>query len=479
MLQIALQEKQVRSAIFQFVFPFSLNKDSQNKLKHQLTRDGYEFFHLEKKELENAYYGPDYRVSHRNLERYFLPFTESIIFPHKNNDLAIQRYSKRMDLTCKLASVHMSLAFQVHSVDVLLAPFDLGFITIRTQPQCEKLTYTEALEFANRFRILQNWKTGDDQTRIMWDGQEFKETEHFIFHALVPGVLPFVDKTDLKEAYFEKLPFFEDERMYVLACIDFEEEETDIYPEDLYRASRLDGLGSEGRPYISSTNIEYIQRYCRIHTYDRWGPDTYYMIDETSFVCLTKQHQEAAIKLANHMYGEYYYGLVISLFQKIVLLRLSKRYSHVQIDRNQKEIEELIRSITTFSAKYYFLEVVSQPQGKEMFNRLRDQLDIDELYRDVKQTLGDLFKYQGNFTSKRSTYLLQILTIYTVISGIYGMNQVIEDFKAPIDWEKVTDYSVFEYIALAVGITGIPISFVLGVMALIHLIRDLKKKTRV
>ncbi|MBP1153841.1 MULTISPECIES: hypothetical protein [unclassified Paenibacillus] len=473
----ALEEKQLQSAIFQFVFPFSLNSNCQSKLKLQLNQDGYEFFHLKKEHLEAAYYGPGHRVSHRNLERYYLPFASNIMFPHEENDQSFQRYSKRLDLTCKLETVHTSSMFQVHSADVLLAPFDLGFITIRTELSGEDLTYTQALEFASRFRTLQNLKAVDDSTRIVWEEQTFEETEPFIFNAIVPGMLPFLDTADLKETYFEKLPFFVDESMYVQAFIAFAEE-TDIRPEDQYRAARMDGMDSEGKPYISSTNLEYIQRYCQKHIYDRWGPDTYYTIDETSFVCLTIHQSDVAVKLANHMYGEYYYGLLMNLFQKIVLLLLSKQYSHVQLDQNPKEIEDLIRSITTFSAKYYFLEVVSQPQGKEIFNKLRVQLEIDDLYEDVKQTLADLFKYQGNFTSKRSNYLLQILTIYTVISGIYGMNQVIEDFKAPIQWEKVAEYSVFEYIALTVGATGIGISFVLGVLALIHLIGDLKKKIR-
>lgn len=476
MLQ-ALEEKQLQAAIFQFVFPFSLNNNSQSKLKRQLRRDGYEFFHLKKERLEAAYYGPGHRVSHRNLERYYLPFVSSVIFPQEEDDSSFQRYSKRLDLTCKLETVHTSFRFQVHSADVLLTPFNLGFITIRTELPGEDLTYTQALEFASRFRALQNLKSVDDSTRIEWEKQTFEETEQFIFNAIVPGMLPFLDTTDLKEAYFEKLPFFVDESMYVQAFIAFAEGK-DISPEDQYRAARMDGMDSEGKPYISSTNLEYIQRYCQRHIYDRWGPDTYYTIDETSFVCLTIQPSDVSAQLASHIYGEYYYGLLINLFQKIVLLRLSKQYSQVQLDQNPKDIEELIRSITTFSAKYYFLEVVSQPQGKEIFHKLRVQLDIDDLYDDVKQTLADLFKYQGNFTSKRSNYLLQILTIYTVISGIYGMNQVIEDFKAPIQWEKIAEYSVFECIALAVGATGIGISFVLGVLALIHLIGDLKKKIR-
>lgn len=38
-----------------------------------------------------------------------------------------------------------------------------------------------------------------------------------------------------------------------------------------YRASQLDGLNLEGRPFTSASDPEYIEQYTREHCYNRWG----------------------------------------------------------------------------------------------------------------------------------------------------------------------------------------------------------------
>ncbi|SFL69219.1 hypothetical protein SAMN03159341_108243 [Paenibacillus sp. 1_12] len=474
-VQPVLEEKRLKAALFQFVFPFSLNEDCQDDLKHQLKRDGFSAFDLGDLELENAFYGKGYQVSHLNLERYYLPFTNSVIFPHEDSKDVFLRYSKRLELACSLQIQQQLVLFGIHSVDVVLCPFDLGFITVRSEVRCEDLTYSQVLEFVNRFRILQNMKDQDEPVQLVHNGKRYNEVEEFILDGLVPGMMPFLDKTDLEKTYFEKLPFFVDERMFVQGLVSFTDN-CPIAPEDIYRASRVDGLDLQGQPYISSSNMDYIQRYLDEHIYDRWGPDTYYVIEENSFFCLTNQSSEVTTALGNHMYGAYYYGVLINLFYKIVLLKLSNRYSHVQLDQNQEEIDDLIRSITIFSARYYFLEVATQSQGKEIFLQLRKHLGSDELYAEVNETLADLYKYQENFTAKRSNYLLLILTIYSVVSGIYGMNQVIDDLKGQIDWGKMKDYSVFEYIALAVMVTGMGTAVTLGTTTLWRLMKEMGKR---
>jgi hypothetical protein len=281
----------------------------------------------------------------------------------------------------------------------------------------------------------------------------------------------------MDDVYFEKLPFFIDERMYVQSYYALEED-ADISSVDLYRVAKIDGVDLDGKAFIGSSNMDFIEDYVEKHVHAQWAPHAYYVTSEDCFGCITNNPNPLRTKLANKMYGEYYYGLLLNLFHKIVLLKLSNRYSHVQLERSHDEVEELIRLITTFAAKYYFIEEVSQSQGREIFIRLRKLYGNSELFSDVKETLKDLFKYQDNLNSRRSRYLLNILTIYTVISGIYGMNQVIEDLKGPTDWYRMQQYSIFEYIALIVTFSGILISFGLAFGVLWKWFKDVAKKRR-
>lgn len=471
-----IQDKQLTTALCQFIFPFSINSGGEPMLIKQLIKDGYLAFHLDCLEDESAFYGEGYRVSHPRMERYYLPFTANVLFPRDEGDPeAFLRYSRACELSCLLRTRYNDIPFVIHSVDVVICPFNLGFITIRTELKDEAIPYTTALEFVSRFRVLQDVSPADDFTYICLGEKQYGEVEKFIFEQLASSILPFLDKSGMEGAYFETLPFFVDERMYVMALYSFIDG-TEITSEDQFRAAQLDGMDIAGRPYISSTNPEFIESYCRKHGYFRWSPNLFYLTNEQAFCCLTNLSSIETRNLANEMYGEYYYGLLLNLFHKIVLLKLANQYSQVQLEQDNEKIEQLIRNITKFSAKYFFIELISQSQGREIFMQLRKIFGNDELFQDVKQTLADLFKYQDSFSSKRQGFLLMILTLYTVVTGIYGMNQVIDDLKGSLHWRVILHYSVFEYIALFVTLSGLLIGFILTINVSIQWVKELRHK---
>ncbi|PZD96069.1 hypothetical protein DNH61_09125 [Paenibacillus sambharensis] len=452
----------VDTALLQFIFPFSIKDGLRDELREELLERGYQPFTLEDRSLEDAYYGEGYRVSHQHLERYYLPFTGSILFPDRHSASAFQRLSRVIEEGYELSLGERSISFCVQSVDVVICPFDLGFITTRVSIE-EKLPYSLVLEFADRFRDLEDINSRDEHTSVRRGEENYGQMEEFIFKKVAPGIMPYLGTTDLDEAYYETLPYFVDERMFVLMFCRFAEGFA-IDSIDMYRALHLDGMNENGEPVIGSSNPDFIKRYCDQHVYDRWSPGTVYGANEHTFCCLTTTEGRRERELAGEMYGELYYGLLLCLFHKIVLLKLSSNYSTIRLEYDRPTVEKLIRSITNLSAKYYFLEIASQLKGKELFKMIRRSFGIHELYIEVKETLGELYDYQDRTDAKTQNYLLMLLTLYTVIGGIYGMNQVIEDLDGQIDWRAMLKYSLFEHIALFVTLSGLVIGFVLAVV---------------
>ncbi|MDF2669906.1 MAG: hypothetical protein K0R67_2212 [Paenibacillus sp.] len=469
-MNMELEDKRLASALHTFIFPFSIKEKCYSELKQEFEQNGFEFFLLDKLDLEHAYYGEKYSVNHLKMERFYLPFTANILFPHEEDEERFQRFSKLLNYSCELRTPLFNIPFRIVSVDIFMCPFQLGLITIRTELLSPGIKYSLALEFASRFRVLQDVNPQDDTTFISYQDIEFEEAEQFIFKKLTPFIVPFLDKSGVEGAYFETLPFFVDERMYVQSVYQFEEEVV-IDTKDLFLAAQLDGVNFNGQPFISSTNPTYIEEYCEQHCYSRWSPNTFHIVNEHSFNCITNNSRES-VSLANQMYGSYYYGLLLHLFHKIVLLKLSNRYSRIKLEKDKDAIEDLIRSITAFSSRYYFKELISQSQGKELFNQVRSIFGNQELYADVKQTLTDLFKYQDQFSSKRHGNLLLVLTIYSVVGGIYGMNLVIEDLKKDITMSSLVEYTLFEWIALFVAFSGIIVGFLLGTIVLKNWVKD-------
>lgn len=477
MSPITLKEKDANTVIHQFIFPFSIRKSAYKEMRADLEQRGFVPFDIRNTKLENAFYGEKHQISHRELEHLFLPFTNQFLFPSNTQDaLSFQRYSKIVNEDYEMLTPNSILPFHIHSVDIVLCPYEIGMFTIRTA-LTRPCTFSESLEFARRFRALENLEPKDELSYIKSKNAIYDEILSFFNEELLPDLLHWLDDEDKEDTSFERLPFFINERMFTISLYGLPADET-ITNADLFRAVRLHGFNAQNEDYIGSSSPEYIAEFVKRRIYERWAPNTYYVADEHVLSCMTNASHGRTITLANEMYGRYYYIFLLNLFHKIVLLKLSNHYGRLQLDSNRDRVEELIRGITLFSSRFYYREMVSESQLQDVFQLLRRMHGNDELLKDVKQTLSALYDYQSNTTSKRSDYMLRILTIFTVISGIYGMNQVIDDLKYPIHWKRAEHYSVFEYLALVVTFIGIAVSLVLTITTLWGIVKTSIRRRR-
>ncbi|CRK80819.1 hypothetical protein [Neobacillus massiliamazoniensis] len=472
MQEINIKEKNVEVALFQFILPFSFYHESEQHIFHFLQKHHFKHFQLDHEEDENSYYG-QYHVSHRCMRDFYLPFTKTILFPDSEYEKGIQRYSKPLNIKGNFTTDHIHIPFQIHSIDITLCPFELGFLTIRTEVNNTSLS--DAIEFAARFRVIEPRNKQDLHTQIEWEGKIEKKIKHFIFDTLFYGLEDFFGMKNLENTYFETFPFFEDARMYVQSLISLEENMT-IDSVDVYRSISLSGLTPDGSPYVSANNLPYIDNYLMEHGFHRWAPHTFFTMEEHSFGCLTNQNKSVVSQLASKVYGEYYYGLLLNLFHKIVLLKVTHSFAKLYLEQDTKKMEKLIYSINSFTANYYFTEIASQSQGREIYNILRTTFNIELLYKDAKQTLYSLFKYQENANSKKDSLLLLILTLYSVIGQMFGMSFVISDFDGKIKWSHIMTYNPVEYFALFVLISGVCVSVFLGLQNVYQWIRDIKNR---
>lgn len=396
------------------------------------------------------------------MEAYYLSFTNKILFPHSEHQKGLQRYSKDLNLNGHLTTNLISVPFKIHSIDVTLCPYELGFLTIRTEIKtAPNMTLSEAIEFAARFRVLETKSDTTETICIECDGKKYSQVEKLIFGDLFHGLTDFFENKRLRSSYFQTFPFFEDQRMYVQTLLSINKE-SDLHIIDVYRTSSLSGLSDDGKPYISANNVPYIHDYLTKHSYQRWAPNRYFIMEEHIFTCITNEGEQAVTKLASQMYGEFYYALLLNLFHKVVLLKMANAYAELNIEQDTNEIEKLIYSINSFTANYFSLELVSQSQSEDIFFRLRKLFNIEVLYTNAKQNLGSLFKYQENVASKKDSLLLLILTLYSVVGQMLGFTMI--DLLRNTDSNKIS--SPFEFFALLIAISGIVISLILGIQSL-------------
>lgn len=239
------------------------------------------------------------------------------------------------------------------------------------------------------------------------------------------------------------------------------DEQAELLPEHLFRLGQVDGRTPDGKPFISSTNSQYISNYVQEHAHTRWAPNSYIISSAQAQMTLTNKPFKHCSHSIQEFMGTHYYNLFIHYFYKMMLLKLSYEYSEIKWGKDKQIVNELIELITKFSARYYFEEVVVRTEGREISQMLRKHFRINEHYVETKATLNSLYRTQEDQSDNRSNNLLFILTVFTVISGIYGMNLVIEEWKDSSDLDSVWSYTPFEWVAFITAMSGIGLSIVL------------------
>ncbi len=448
----------IERAYMTFLFPFAYHMQCRDKLCKELTKENFSFFTLQNKSLEDKFYGESISISHEELAQFFYPFIEDKLFPDNANRQDFIRFSKAFHAKGELHYKDDSLAYEIVSIDITLCPFGNGIITIRTTMTESAQDFNDVLNFIHYFRVLEAKLREEKGASHHFSFGHFSSTGDVLFKHFVPFLLPFLPH-QLTETY-QGLPFFEDERMYSSAFLLCKEEE-EILDEHLFRLGQVDGKTPEGKPFISSTNPQYISEYVKEHTHMRWAPHSYIVTSVQAQMAISNlSFQESKHSIEEFM-GTHYYNLFIHYFYKMMLLKVSFEYSEISWGKDKLVVDELIELITKFSSRYYFDEVIVRTEGKEISQSLRKFFRINEHYMETKSTLDSLYRTLEDRSDNRNNRLLFILTVFTVVSGIYGMNLVIEEWDGTVSWTSIFGYTAFEWLALVVALSGIGLSLVL------------------
>lgn len=460
MESIEIRPLNVNGAYMTYLFPFSFREKERKKLMEQLEKHHFNFFTLDKEELQDKYYGENIKAVHEELDQFFLPFIEDKLFPTNTKNRGFLRYSKEIGESFTYAVNENNFNFIINSVDIILCPFGIGIITLRAAMDQKQETLTNIVDHVAHFRVLEPKLPFDKGSKIHQKNRVFNTTNELVFDYLCMPIKPFIIHDEKLAGYYGSLPYFEDERMYCSLFL-IADDQAEITEDQLFRLAHLDGKDINGNEFISTSNPNYMKRYVESRVHDRWAPNTYTISSEHTQVTLSVEEKEHLEHKVSQFMSVHYYNLMLHYYYKIILLKVSFEHSEVSWAKDKRYVEELIELIYKFYSRYYFEEVSARTEGKELTQKLREVFRLHDLFDEVKQTVDDLYRAQDNQTDKRNNSLLFMLTIFTVVSGIYGMNLVIEDWKGKTDWSKVPGYSFFEWISLITAVTGITLSVAL------------------
>lgn len=453
-----INQLDIQRSHISFILPIGYNNRKKKDFTQTLKKHGYTYFQIDEDSREKDIYGEEIVVDGKELEQYFLPYIENKIFPTSLKERGFHRYTKPFTEEFNFKLRNTNQPFFIRSTDIILGPFGIAFLTVRVQLESKETELSDVLDFMHHFRAVES-KLKEEKGAIITSSESDSHlsVHELLFEHLCPFLKELILHDEKLKGYYGSFPFFEDERMYASAFL-FSREGSPITDDQLYRMGTLDGRSPGGKKFISASNPEYIQRYLNRHLHDRWGPDSYTMVTEHAYITATNVLPENMSRELSQYMGTHYYNFLLHYFYKIMLLRISYEYSEIDWKKDDEYVKSLIKLITLFSSWYFFREVSTRSEGQELSKMLRESFNIDNLFKEANNTLHELYKSQENDASDRMNMLLFILTVFTVVSGIYGMNLVIEDWKSPISWKGISTYTFLEWVSLITAVVGIGLS---------------------
>ncbi|WP_462409669.1 hypothetical protein [Neobacillus sp. Marseille-QA0830] len=409
-----------------WVLPFSYPATSLNDCTEFLNHHGFQRLKSEAARVDNGTYPL--------LDSFFLPMTNHFLFPEPEQSKGLHGFGKTLDSVIRIMKNERDVPLQVHAVEFLFCPFEIGFLTIRTQ--LNDLPFQENLNAANQFWALLLEKSAVHGNMFRYDDKEITTISQ-LMGCLVSGMPEF--------SLHNKIIY--DPSSLAVQSLFYFEKGTPISEEEVYLASTLGT--SRG------TNKDYITDFIEKHSYCRWVPNTWLVSDDTIFSCLTTGETEHDEPLTQQFLGPMYYALLISMFHQQKLLQLIEEYANIKLDQDQQKIKKLIYTIDTFTSNFFFTVQPANRTSREIFELIQKGFQIQSLYKNIKEAQVSLFNYEETAATKRDSYLLLVLTVYTVICGIFSMNLFAHDLVGTIHWNRLKSYNPFEYLAVAIVFSGI------------------------
>ena len=462
-----------------FLLPFGFDQTKETKIIKSLESNGYTYFKIDEAgKSEDDTFGYGITILGKELEQYFYPYIEHKLFPESKENKGFHRYTAIIQKSHAMLLRGEQQDFFIRSIDIILAPFGIAFLALRVDMAVESAELSDVLDFIQHFRALDdNLKESEGAKIVIPETGETLPIHDYLFEHLCPFLKKNVLNDNKLKGHFGSLPYFEDERMFVSSFLITETEAT-ISNEHLFRIGHVNGKTPNGTPFISSTNPDYIRRSLSNSLYDRWAPHLYMIVTEHGYSVISNQPANELTEELSEYMGTHYYNLLLHYFYKMMLLRVAFEYSEIDWKKDEYYVKSLIQLINVFSSSYYFKEISTRTQGKELSEMFRDVFLIDSLFNEVNNTLQELYKSQENSQADRMNILLFILTIFTVISGIYGMNLVISDWDSPSGWKKYSSYTIFEWISLVTAVSGIGLSGYLIISTIGRMLNGRRRKNK-
>ncbi|CAM3563986.1 hypothetical protein [Polaromonas hydrogenivorans] len=227
---------------------------------------------------------------------------------------------------------------------------------------------------------------------------------------------------------------------------------------DLIRLGLVTGPAASSHdtrlPYAQEHLADFEKRYC----YDRFwtdsgaAPNTRYVCTGHTLLVLGDARSPFFVCPERGVLAQFRHQhfllFLIAHFQKAALLMFSDRLAEAlknlditdaaSVRRFKRTIRDSFAGFLRFTHRYWFHEVSEQAQVRALFRMCANHLELDPLYKEVKERIAEMNQYLDADSLRRqanTVVRLTVVTIFgligTVTTGFLGMN-LLAEAEAPM-----------------------------------------------
>lgn len=289
--------------------------------------------------------------------------------------------------------------FNINKMEIICFDTGVCFLAIKTDvDNSEK--FSDLLNFNYRFKdINSDFTKLRDFTNIKIQTDKFSNmTELSNFINSVIGVNN--NSIGLKDVDLYNKRFF----VYTYSCIDQDNWNT----EEDFRNIQSDFLRYSNVLSSNDTldfNIDEFDRNIGIieqFKYSRFG-----FTKQSASLMTSSIDINNYTKLLFDYENEYFYTLIISLYQRIYLKKLENEF------RSRKDINSIRRRFTKFTKELWLEEITNSATGTIFYNKWKEVFELQEIYDEIKNKYDVIYK-ELNIEKSRSTN--KIILVALIIS---------------------------------------------------------------
>lgn len=301
--------------------------------------------------------------------------------------------------------------FNINKMEIICFDTGVCFLAIRTDvDNSEK--FSDLLNFNYRFKdINSDFTKLRDFTNIKIQTDKFSNmTELSNFINSVIGVNN--NSIGLKDVDLYNKRFF----VYTYSCIDQDnwntEEDFENIQSDFLRYSNV--LSSNDTLDFNidefDRNIGIIEQF----KYSRFG-----FTKQSASLMTSSIDINNYTKLLFDYENEYFYTLIISLYQRIYLKKLENEF------RSRKDINSIRRKFTKFTKELWLEEITNSVTGTIFYNKWKDVFELQEIYDEIKNKYDVIYKELNIENSSRVNKVILITLVISILLNILNLATLI------------------------------------------------------